>query len=166
MGISFSFFLRIGFEIDQDIINKHFTVEVPGTFHYTEEQFFDPKTGEKLPIKRTKVWDQRPESHMMINGERLEDDEDICDALANLLDCNVSLTGSYSEGDLQYNFCPKLYYKKVQAIDYGKVSLHNHSIPVSSLEGIETKLEILENKLVKWGFKVSAAKVYIASSIG
>lgn len=163
MGTTYSFTLQVGYSADQDLVNQIFEETIPGEFHF--EDRFDPKTGQK--IDSVKIWDKLSHTFIVINGEKIDEDpEQISSCLAEILDCNVSTSGHYYNGDLQYNFTPKLDSKEEKYIDYGKIYVYNPSMSFKDVVALEDKINLLYVKLTKLGIKVGEPKVWISSSIG
>src|SRR5271155_695690 len=95
MSISYSFYIRVGFEILTEDLKKAFKHQIvsqeEGTFHM--EDRFDPKTGAKLaPVQ---IWDKKPktktETWWEIDGEHFQDweDETMTQVFEEKLGCHV-----------------------------------------------------------------------------
>lgn len=162
MGINYTFTLRVGYSLEQDVVHRVFEKTTPGEFHM--EDRYDSKTGQK--IGRVKVWDKQPETTFVIDGQEYDDDMDaITSALARFLGCDVAVSGSYPTGEFSYDFTFPTR-NKSKTIDYGKIDLCNPSMYFSDVVAMEKELWDLKYKMDKLGLNPGNPKVFISSSIG
>ncbi len=163
MGVHFNFSLQVGFRFDQEAIHSHFRKVIPGVFHM--EDRYDTVTGKMTG--QVRVFDTRQSSVIIIDGEEMDEDSDaVSKALAELLDCNVEIGGSYSSGDLEYFFSAKSRFGPSETLDYGHISVSNPSVLYSEVLDMKNPLEKLEKALKALGIKPRQPCVYIGSSIG
>lgn len=146
MGMSFSFYLRVGFELSEDealapFYHKEIT-EDEGLFHL--EDRFDPKTGSKVAPE--KVWDRPPKTTknkwIEINGEKSEVWDPDCltvdfKQLIDLTDCHVDYVCQCMSGISSYVFYPHT--PGVEGIDTGRVHLYNTEMPYAEVWALKPK---------------------------
>ncbi len=95
MGHEYSSSVVIGFTMDQDDFLMPFKTTTEEKFHMEER--FDQKTGKKL--KPTKVIDEESIEAYLVDGVTHEDSYDALDALATIVDCNISSHGNACTGE-------------------------------------------------------------------
>lgn len=162
MGIDYTFFLRIGFELDQDDIEQPYLTVHKGKFHF--EDRFDPKTGKK--IKPEKVIDEYGGKYFSLEYddqeyESLWDVVNDTDFFHKKFNCEVSIP---FESEL-INFYLEI--PKSESIDCGKVNMVDTSISISWIEKNKIKLLELKNKLEKeFNIDIGEPKIFIESWIG
>lgn len=173
MSTSYSFYLRVGFEITEDDIIKTFQHKEesgePGIFHM--EDRFDPKTGARIAPE--KVWDKRPKAHtkkwLEIDGQKIEDFGDNPDQDTSLLEtmigCRVGYFWNSTGGnDNSYVFYP--HSDGNESLDFGRGSIHNISMLYQDVVNLAPELDRIKEKLQSLGFPVKEAKVFLPSIIG
>lgn len=152
MGINYSFYLALGWEISEAKLDKAFLKQIKhkneGKFHY--EDRFDPKTGAKLE-KQEKVWDESPETIVEcwfeIDGKKYDDVESYQfyeGILPDLLGKGVMVIHSMNSS----------YYISVSTNekndDFGKVSTYG-SLDLSDLQGkIEDAMGLKKTVRILW----------------
>jgi len=162
MGIDYTFYLRIGFELDIDIVSKPYEIFHEEKSHY--EDRFDPKTGKKL--KPEKIIDEHGGEYFSLeyNSEEYKSFWDVInetDYFHKKLGCEIS-TGFNSDVVSFYLEQPKS-----ETIGCGRVRLYDTEVPISWIEQNKKRLLELKNKLEK-EFSIDAGepKIFIESWIG
>lgn len=174
MSTSYSFYIRVGFQISTNELMsffKHQAInEEEGVFHM--EDRFDPKTGVK--VEPVKIWDKKPKTHTEtwweIEGERFEDweDEFITKFLEEKLGCGVDAywqSSGHSDRWL-YGFYPHPHNNKVKMGDGYKFSIHNTNMDYKEVCEMQTKLQELKEKLQAMGLNPGDAKIFVGEVSG
>ncbi len=160
MGIRFSSEILIGFAVSSKDVHKPFEEKVPGKFHM--EDRFDPKSGAKL--KAEKVWDEHPETLLMYKGEDYYMHEGFEELLEELLDCRVSIVGSYPCGDLEYVFHPDMPKPSTAGDDGGSVTF-GPSYWMKDIVALDIRLKSLKTRLKKLGIEPGEPEVKLAVTV-
>lgn len=175
MSISYSFYLRVGFEIPTQDLKKAFKHQKvsheDGVFHM--EDRFDPKTGAK--IEPTKVWDKKPKTQTdtwwEIDGERFEDweDETMTQVFEEKLGCHVDAywrAGGAPDVGWSYGFYLHDPNNKDKMGDGNRFTIHNISMNYQEVYDMEFKLNQLKTKITAMGLKPGDAKVFLGEVSG
>lgn len=171
MGITYSFFVRVGFEIFDDTLRNHFkcgkTSKEDGIFHM--EDRFDPKTGVK--VEPVKVWDKKPktktETWWDIFGERFENwgYEYIIEVIEKNIGCNVDHFWQ-SDGDSSWCFYPHPPNNQEKIGDGSRWTIHNYSMDYQQVCKMQGELQQIKDKLEAIGINPGEAKVFIGECSG
>jgi len=144
MGIDYSFYLRVGFELHNDDVSKPYETTYEEKFHY--EDRFDSKTGKKL--KPEKVIDQHGGDYFFLEYEGTEYESlweviNETDYFHKKLDCEIS-TGFESDTISFYLEVPD-----TETIGCGRVNVYGAPISLSWIAENREKLETLKQKLIE-----------------
>lgn len=166
MGIDYTFYLRVGFSLDQEDVEKAYSAFHEEKFHY--EDHFDPKNGNKL--KPMKIFDEVGGFYLLVEyeGEIYEDILELVqetDFFHKKFDCEVSIPFDCRDNANEINFY--LETSNPEAIGCGRVNVSNTNIPISRIEDNKEKLFELKAKLEKeFNIYVGEPRIFIESWIG
>lgn len=172
MSTHYSFYLRVGFNVDLEEIKKVFyhknETHQDGIFHM--EDRFDPKTGAK--VEPVKIWDKKPktitERWWEIDGERFDDweDEPMTDFFAKKLGCHVDYYWQSYGGEPSYSFYLHNSNNK-DKIETGRgVDIHNTSMDYAAVCAMQPKLAELKQKLLAMGIDPGEPQVFLGEISG
>ncbi len=164
MSVDYNFYLRVGFSLKKEDVEKPYLIKIEEKFHY--EDRFDSKTG--LKLKPVQIIDQYEgtELNIKINGKLFEEDL-FCliyetNYFQSIFDCKVS----QPFGTNVVNFYLEPPNSKNN--EHGAhISIYSGSIPFSWIEKNKERFEILKNKLKEtFGLDPGEPCVFIEENIG
>lgn len=169
MGVDYTFHLRVGYSLSEDMVVKPYSKHFETKFHY--EDRFDCKTGKKL--KSVKIIDQRGGNYLELeyDGQVYKDLIEIVQETSFFQDkfnCEVSYPFNCSEPPKIVNFYLDLPQTYTNEVCSGKVTVIGADIPLSWLDESKNKLFELKSKLEK-EFDINnigEPKIFIESWIG
>jgi hypothetical protein len=160
MGVDYNGNILLGYTLPSEDVQKIFRVKSPGKFHM--EDRFNPLNGEKIaPLK---VWDEKPSNGLFYKGEQYEMHEGFEELLEELLDCRVTLVGSWMQGEFEYVFHPEMPSPSEGGYDGGRVS-YGPSYWFKDFLSLEIRLKRIKGALQKLGLDPGEPEVKLAVTI-
>ncbi len=157
MGISYSANIFLGYVMSVEDVQKPFVIKTEGKFHM--EDRFDPKTGDK--VKTVKIWDEKPSKGLFYKGQEFEMHEGFEELLEELLDCRVTLSGSFCTGDFQYIIHPEMPSPSSGGEDEGRVTF-GPSYWFKDFLSLEIRLKRIKGALQKLGLAPGEPEVKLS----
>lgn len=172
MSTHYSFYLRVGFNVDLENLKKLFehnnVVHQEGVFHM--EDRYDQKTGAKLVPAI--VWDKKPktikERWWVIGDERFEDwdDETMTRVFEEKLDCFVDYYWQSCGDSPSYSFYLHDPNNKDQIDTSRGVVIHNTIMDYTAVCAMQPGLAELKQKLQAMGIYPGDPQVFLGEISG